>query len=171
MSKLEAGIGASLVLVGAAVLLIDLQLPLGVAGGVPYVVVVLLSLWLQRPTAAFLAAGASSLFTIAGLFWSTGTITSVVLLNRSLAIFAIWTVAFLGVARMKALGAEVAELRELLPVCAWCKAVRDDEGFWHNVHNYLSRRLDQRLTHGICPECSREVESDFRSHQPAPRRL
>lgn len=48
--------------------------------------------------------------------------------------------------------AEVETLSGLLPVCAWCKKVRDDEGYWQQVEDYLSRRNIQ-VTHGICVDC------------------
>jgi len=48
--------------------------------------------------------------------------------------------------------AEVETLSGLLPVCAWCKKVRDDEGYWQQVEDYLSRR-NIRITHGICADC------------------
>jgi len=48
--------------------------------------------------------------------------------------------------------AEVETLSGLLPVCAWCKKVRDDRGYWEQVEDYLSRRHIQ-VTHGICVDC------------------
>ena len=49
--------------------------------------------------------------------------------------------------------AEVRELKGLLPICAWCKKVRDDEGYWLHVDTYLSSHTKATLTHGICREC------------------
>ena len=56
--------------------------------------------------------------------------------------------------------AEVRELKGMLPICAWCKKVRDDEGFWLQVDTYLSGHTKATLTHGICPECREKVFSD-----------
>ena len=42
----------------------------------------------------------------------------------------------------------------LLPVCAWCKSVRDDHGRWHQLEVYLAEHTDVQLTHGLCPPCS-----------------
>ena len=47
---------------------------------------------------------------------------------------------------------EVKELSGLLPICAWCKKVRDDESYWSSVDAFLTRCLDARITHSICPE-------------------
>ena len=52
----------------------------------------------------------------------------------------------------------VKELRGLLPICAWCKRVRDDHDYWHSVEEYISDRTDAQFSHGICPDCLREVE-------------
>ncbi len=81
----------------AAVFFLDLSLPLGVAGGVPYVAVVLLGWWLEKTAHIFLLGAVSSLLTVAGYLWSPeGGITWIVLANRFLALFAIWvTVALL----------------------------------------------------------------------------
>ena len=51
----------------------------------------------------------------------------------------------------------VKELRGLLPICAWCKAVRDDQDYWHSVEEYISDRTDAQFSHGICPNCARDV--------------
>jgi hypothetical protein len=48
---------------------------------------------------------------------------------------------------------EVAALTELLPVCAWCKKLRDDHGYWEQLERFVERRTGAMLTHGICPEC------------------
>jgi len=57
---------------------------------------------------------------------------------------------------------EVHTLRGLLPVCAWCKRIRDDEGHWHDVENYLLGRTKVRMTHSMCPTCALEFERDMK---------
>ena len=49
--------------------------------------------------------------------------------------------------------AEVKTLRAILPICSYCRKVRDDENYWHNVETYISRHTSTRFTHGICPSC------------------
>jgi PAS domain S-box-containing protein len=89
-----------------AILAVDLSLPLGVAGGVPYVSLVLLGWWFGRPRYIFLLAAISSVLTVVGYFYSSdGGIEWVVLTNRFLAFFAIWVTAAL-LAKVK--GAELA---------------------------------------------------------------
>jgi phosphoserine phosphatase RsbU/P len=49
--------------------------------------------------------------------------------------------------------AQVKQLRGMLPMCAWCKKVRDDRNYWQGVEDYLRQHTDADFTHGICPEC------------------
>ncbi|MDH3252991.1 MAG: hypothetical protein OEM41_09385 [Ignavibacteria bacterium] len=51
--------------------------------------------------------------------------------------------------------AEVHTLRGLLPMCAWCKKIRDDSGYWMELEAYIQAQTDARVTHGICPDCAR----------------
>jgi PAS domain S-box-containing protein len=49
--------------------------------------------------------------------------------------------------------AEVRTLRGFLPICSYCKSIRDDENYWRSVEDYISRHTDTQFTHGICPAC------------------
>jgi len=44
-------------------------------------------------------------------------------------------------------------LRGLLPICAWCKRIRDENGDWHAVETYVQNHSEASFTHGICPDC------------------
>lgn len=61
------------------------------------------------------------------------------------------------ITQLQAALAEVHTLSGLLPICGWCKKVRDDSGYWSNVEGYLKRSSGLEITHGICPECSKQV--------------
>ena len=50
--------------------------------------------------------------------------------------------------------AEVRMLRGLLPICAWCKRIRDDDGGWADLGRYLQKHGGGDVTHGICPDCA-----------------
>lgn len=90
------------VLLAAAIFAGDLTLPLGVAGGVPYVALVLMSLWSPRRKYTLGIAGASTLLTGLGFFLSpSGSQLWIVIVNRFLAVFAIWVVAVLGLQRKR----------------------------------------------------------------------
>lgn len=57
---------------------------------------------------------------------------------------------------------EVRTLRDILPICSYCKKVRDDENYWDTVESYISRHTATRFSHGICPNCmATEVDSKF----------
>ncbi len=49
--------------------------------------------------------------------------------------------------------AEVKLLRGLIPICAWCKKIRDDKGYWQAVEQYIQEHAKAEFTHGMCPEC------------------
>ena len=51
---------------------------------------------------------------------------------------------------------EVNTLRGILPICAYCKKIRDDNGYWNQVEVYIKQRLDTQFSHGICPDCMKE---------------
>ncbi len=79
------------------------------------------------------------------------------------------------VAERKAMEAEreklIAELRDslasvrtlsgLLPICASCKKIRDDQGYWSRVEEYISHRSGARFTHGLCPDCEEKLYRDL----------
>jgi CheY-like chemotaxis protein len=47
----------------------------------------------------------------------------------------------------------VKQLHGLLPICAYCKKIRDDRNYWQRVEEYVSAHTDAQFSHGICPEC------------------
>ena len=51
----------------------------------------------------------------------------------------------------------VKTLKGLIPICANCKKIRDDEGFWHQVEAYVRDHSEAEFSHGICPECKKEL--------------
>src|SRR5205823_6467310 len=48
---------------------------------------------------------------------------------------------------------QVKLLQGLLPMCCYCKKIRDDNNYWQQLEHYLSEHSDARFSHGICPEC------------------
>ncbi len=54
----------------------------------------------------------------------------------------------------------VKELHGLLPMCAWCKKVRDDQNYWQEVECYIAEHSDAKVTHGICPACMEKAKAD-----------
>jgi len=60
------------------------------------------------------------------------------------------------IGELQAALAKVRVLSGLLPICAWCKKIRDDEGYWRDLESYVAAHSDAQFSHGICPECRRE---------------
>jgi sensor domain CHASE-containing protein len=56
---------------------------------------------------------------------------------------------------------DVKTLKGLLPICACCKRVRDDTGYWSQVDTYLHQHTDAKLSHGYCPECAAKAFTEF----------
>ena len=55
--------------------------------------------------------------------------------------------------RTRQLSSLIETLHELLPVCAWCKKVRNDSGYWDQIEKYIAANSKSKVTHGVCPEC------------------
>ncbi len=53
--------------------------------------------------------------------------------------------------------AEVKELQKILPICSYCKSIRDDENYWQTVEAYISHHTNSRFSHSICPTCYETV--------------
>ena len=59
----------------------------------------------------------------------------------------------------------IRTLQGLIPVCAWCKKVRDDKGYWEQLEEYISQHTDADFTHGICPDCIEKVETEEKNEE------
>jgi hypothetical protein len=57
--------------------------------------------------------------------------------------------------------AHVKTLSGLLPICASCKKIRDDKGYWSGVESYITRHSEALFSHGICPECEKKMYEDL----------
>lgn len=78
-------------------------------------------------------------------------------------------------ALQKALAERVAELEEalsqvnqlqgMLPICSYCKKVRDDQNYWQKVEHYISDHTDVQFSHGICPDCYERVIREFEAQK------
>jgi ligand-binding sensor domain-containing protein len=58
--------------------------------------------------------------------------------------------------------AELRTLRGLIPICAYCKKIRDDEGSWEQLERYIGQRSEARFSHSICPECREDLKQELR---------
>lgn len=65
--------------------------------------------------------------------------------------------------------AEVDALKDFLPICSYCRRIRDDENYWQTVESYISSHTKTRFSHGICPSCmDLEVEPQLRAIEREP---
>ena len=60
----------------------------------------------------------------------------------------------------------VKQLAGMLPMCAWCKKIRDDAGYWQQVERYLAQRGGTVVTHGLCPECYARMDVEDAARRP-----
>lgn len=142
----------------------DSLTPLGVAGGVPYILVVLISLWARGRQLPLYAAVVGSILIVVGYFSSpAGGELWKVIANRALALFALWVVAIFSVQRRRLYEErelarqEIKILKGLLPICAACKNIRDDKGYWKQMESYIREHSEAEFSHGICPECIKKL--------------
>lgn len=56
--------------------------------------------------------------------------------------------------------AEVQTLSGLFPICASCKKIRDDKGYWNQIESYIQKHSQAEFSHGLCPECTDELYGD-----------
>ncbi len=66
---------------------------------------------------------------------------------------------------------QVHQLRGLLPICAWCKSVRDvraDQQYWQTLEEYLKAHSELQITHGICPSCTAKMRQQMKQTAPGP---
>lgn len=52
---------------------------------------------------------------------------------------------------------QIKTLEEMIPICSSCRKVRDDDGYWKRVEEYITEKTDSSFTHGICEDCARKL--------------
>jgi len=56
---------------------------------------------------------------------------------------------------------ELSTLREILPICAHCKKIRNDDQFWESVESYMRKYAGIMFSHGLCPECLKKLYPEY----------
>ena len=56
---------------------------------------------------------------------------------------------------------DIKTLRGIIPICAWCKKIRDDHGSWNQVEVYVREHTEAEFSHGICPECKKKMHAEI----------
>jgi CheY-like chemotaxis protein len=57
--------------------------------------------------------------------------------------------------------ANIKTLKGLLPICASCKKIRDDQGYWNQVESYISTHSEVQFSHSVCPECAKKLYPEY----------
>lgn len=57
---------------------------------------------------------------------------------------------------------KIKTLRGIIPICASCKKIRDDKGYWNQIEIYIKEHAEVDFSHGICPECVKKLYPDFK---------
>jgi hypothetical protein len=65
------------------------------------------------------------------------------------------------VGELKAALDQVQKLSGMLPICATCKKIRDDKGYWNKIETYICEHSEAKFTHGMCPDCAKEYRSEY----------
>jgi len=55
---------------------------------------------------------------------------------------------------------EIKTLRGIIPICSYCKVIRNDEGAWEQLEAYITHHSDAQFSHGICPKCLEKARSE-----------
>lgn len=59
---------------------------------------------------------------------------------------------------------EIKTLRGIIPICASCKKIRDDDNSWQMLEKYISEHSEAQFSHGICPDCAKKLYPDMKFH-------
>jgi CheY-like chemotaxis protein len=63
--------------------------------------------------------------------------------------------------------AEIRQLQEMIPICVYCRKVRDEHDYWDLVESYIQKETGSRFSHGACPQCYEEEMERFREQSPS----
>lgn len=62
---------------------------------------------------------------------------------------------------------EIKTLQGIVPICASCKKIRDDSGYWHQVEAYVQKHSEAEFSHSLCPDCARKLYPDLHEEEPS----
>lgn len=161
--KVSTEFVCALLVVGIAAL--DAVTQQGLAEPVLYATVILAAFRSSSARLIVILGVVCTALTVAGYFASSPSEEPwKAAVNRGIAVGCVWATVGIGlrwqrlVRENERLAAEREEmltraLRQLIPICAWCKKVRDERDQWEQLDRYVARRTDTSFTHGVCPQC------------------
>lgn len=103
--------------------------------------------------------------------WATNHNHAISFINALLQTVVVLLIAFLthAIARQtRGLREQVRQLEGILPICSFCKAIRDESGRWQKLERYVSTHSEAHFTHGLCPECMERHYGQFHPEPAAP---
>ncbi len=104
--------------------------------------------------------------------WGIPYTLPVAIINATLRVLILFFITFLVgklAEQTKALRARVRTLEGILPTCSFCKDIRDEDGNWHEIEDYVTSRTDALFSHGVCPGCAAKHYGDILNQkQPSP---
>ena len=137
-----------------SIFILDVFIPTGVLIPVLYTVPLLIALRSSQPQFFLITAAVSTVLTIIGFLASPPDgILWMAITNRSLAVMVIGVTAIFYLLQRRAVD-QLRTLQELLPLCASCKKVRDDKGYWKQLELYLQEHTGAQFTRSLCPDCA-----------------
>jgi len=155
---------------GAAILVADVASGPHVRGPVFFAFPVVVAGWHGfAKTATLLAMGLpAARVVVESTSWRMHVVFPEVLISGAVGIAALILLAFLagraGVAQR--LRERVKALEGILPICSFCKRIRDREDRWQSVERYISDRSQAAFSHGLCPECASKHYPEFQDDKP-----
>ena len=145
---------AAAYLLALAVLGLDMVVPLGTGVCFLYLVpLAFLAMWSppKQVSPVLVMASLCAILTWVVLFLSPHPVWFAVV-NRLITVIVLGITVMLSLMRKRA-EEDVKVLHGLLPICSYCKKIRDDRGYWEQVERYITARSHADFSHGMCPDC------------------
>lgn len=154
-----AALGAGRVTVAYILVLItfvlDVHVPRGTEVSLLYLIPLgFVAMWSspKQATHVMVIAAVCAVLTWIGFFLTPPDAVWSAIANRLLAVTVIGFTVMLSVSR-KRVEDDLTVLRGLLPICSYCKKIRDDRGSWEQIERYIADRSEADFSHGMCPDC------------------
>ena len=169
-----AALGAGRVMAAYMLVLIifglDVLVPLGTEVSLLYLIPLgFVAMWSspKQSTHVLVIAAVCAVLTWVGFFLTPPHAVWSAVANRLLAVTVIGFTVMLSVSRKRAED-DLTVLRGLLPICSYCKKIRDDRGSWEQIERYITDRSQADFSHGMCPDCEEKHFPDIFSHTRPP---
>ena len=138
-----------------------------------FLVPVTLATWYSgRPWGVAMAVFLPLVRIVFSAFWAVPWSITTTILNGLIQMATLAAFAFLvdQAVQRKALYAEVQLLRGILPICSFCKKIRNEDDQWEPLERYISGHSDAQFSHGLCPDCAQEHYGEWYQNSVKKRR-